>query len=93
MSATPDRSRSFVLHMPEDLTETQVLVDGLDITPAVSEVAIRADSRGAVVELGLGRLRFGDDLDVSLARAQVEVDGATREVLLALGWTPPQVTA
>ncbi|PRY35369.1 hypothetical protein [Umezawaea tangerina] len=61
-----------------------VLVDGVDIGPAVTDLVLRADARNRALELQL----VTHDVTVD-GVTSVAIPQETRAALLTLGWTPP----
>ncbi len=63
-----------------------VLVDGVDVSRALAGISVEASAdKPHVVTLRLSV----DRVDVAGGEAAVSVSRETRDVLVALGWTPP----
>lgn len=68
---------------------SRVVVDGHDISDAVTSATLELDARSPTPELHL-KLGYCELDTVEAAEARVVITEPTRQALLALGWTPPE---
>lgn len=82
--------RSFTAHLPERIGDSKVLVDGVDITRAVSWISFDAWGEGRAVTVRLDMCMV-EAATVTAHAVNVIVSPESAELLLGAGWLTPDV--
>jgi hypothetical protein len=84
----PKAEASLTFHQGSEPGDVSVQLNGVEISQWISSIGIASSAKDKRPRVYLNLEIYGN-LDVDLTDADVKVVERTREMLEALGWTPP----